>query len=216
MKRVMAGITELSSLDQWAKFNSEVRLMLDSYHPYIGIVFRALSALDSPPDGSWSLYTARECGTSVESLWRLYDDLWWIARTKTKDRAHDIVLHVAETCLTPEARNLRGPMVWYQLEREHGGVDSRPKIRAKQEGCNPRRGTDLEQSPRSPSPVGKRLGSVAPCVRERNGRDNQDANAVPYAAQRLARAHNRTAEHKCDDVLYTARVRACQGCEKSQ
>ena len=143
MKRVMAGITELKSLDEWARFSSEVRLMLDSYHPYIGTVFRALSTLDSPPDGSWSLRTAQECGTTLENLWRLYDDLWWIVRTKTKEHAHDIVLHVAETYLTPEARNLRGPTVWYQLEREHGGLTLDRRFELSRKAANPPCGSDL-------------------------------------------------------------------------
>ena len=96
--------------------------MLDTFYPYINILLRALSALDAPPDGTWVVATAQECNVRIDELWGIFDDLWWVLRTKTEERAHDIVLHVAETYVAPDQRNLRGPVVWYQLERECGGL----------------------------------------------------------------------------------------------
>ena len=137
MKRVMAGISKLDNVDKWATFVGEVRLMLDSYHPSVNAFLRCISASDSPPDGAWVINAAQECNSNLEDMWKLFDDIWWILRTKTEDRPHDIVLHVAETHIAPELRNLRGPAAWYQLERENGGLTMDRRFEISRKAANP-------------------------------------------------------------------------------
>ena len=104
MKRVLQGITKLEEIDQWSRFVGEVRMMLDGFHPWMSAFLRAISALERPPDRLWVGNTAHEIGVSQEQMWFLFDDVWWILRTRTGGRVHDVVLHVAETHADPSTR----------------------------------------------------------------------------------------------------------------
>ena len=92
--------------------------MLDIAYPFASAWMKAVGALETTPTPEWIATTPVRCECSQEQMLRFLQDLWWILRMKLAGRAHDIVLHVAETHTTAMERELRVPRAWFALERE--------------------------------------------------------------------------------------------------
>ena len=48
-KHLLEGVRRLEDLDDWPRFASQVRLMLDGAFPFAGTWIRALAGLGNPP-----------------------------------------------------------------------------------------------------------------------------------------------------------------------
>ena len=88
-------------------------MMLDGAFPFVGVWKRSVAALDQPPTHEWLGDLPRTCETTMEMVWLLLQELWWVLRMRITGRGKDIILHVAETLTSERERNLRVPTAWY-------------------------------------------------------------------------------------------------------
>ena len=67
-KHLLEGIVKLEDLNEWPRFISEVRMMLDGAFPFAGVFFRAAASLDEPPTTAWLGDLPDTCETTMDTI----------------------------------------------------------------------------------------------------------------------------------------------------